>query len=535
MPIPCVIHEDEDLLVVNKPCGWNTHAPDPHAGEGIYDWLRHREPGWAPLAIIHRLDKETSGVMMFSKTPRANRWLTDQFAGRKARKKYILITDRAVARDSFSVASEIVRAGDHYEGRAASAEEKAAVTDFRVIARTPRATTVEALPRTGKTHQIRVHMASRGAPILGDVLYGGTPAARVHLHAAELEFEHPDGSRARFQAPVDWERHPRLALREAFVEPEQTTACRLLHGASDGWPGWYVDRLGSHLCSQSENALSSAQRDWLASLVQTCGAEGAYHKTLVRQIRQTASSEVAPLCVMGVPAPDRAVIRENGLLYGIRFTEGYSVGLFLDQRDNRRRLLSKNAGGDFPLLPPGTMHFAVLNTFAYTCGFSVCAAAAGAATTSLDLSPKYLEWGRDNFRLNGLDPGAHEFLHGDIFDWLKRLAKKKRQFDLVILDPPTFSSSKAGGVFRADRDYGALAEAAMAVLRPGGVLLASTNAAKLEPKRFLQSILDAAGARRRTVLQQRYFPQPPDFPISREEPAYLKTAWFKVSGESQGG
>ena len=85
---PCVIFEDEHLLVVHKPAGWNTHAPGPHAGEGIYDWLRHREPRWATLAILHRLDKETSGVLVFGKTPAANRSLTEQFTERRVRKKY---------------------------------------------------------------------------------------------------------------------------------------------------------------------------------------------------------------------------------------------------------------------------------------------------------------------------------------------------------------------------------------------------------------------------------------------------------------
>src|SRR5438552_11715034 len=74
--LPCVIFEDDHLLVVNKPAGLNTHAPSPYAGEGMYDWLRPREPRWGKLAIIHRLDKETSGVMVFSKTPLANRSLT---------------------------------------------------------------------------------------------------------------------------------------------------------------------------------------------------------------------------------------------------------------------------------------------------------------------------------------------------------------------------------------------------------------------------------------------------------------------------
>src|SRR5206468_1590377 len=78
----------------------------------------------------------------------------------------------------------------------------------------------------------------------------------------------------------------------------------------------------------------------------------------------------------------------------------------------------------------------VLNTFAYTCGFSVCAAKAGARTTSLDLSKKYLEWGKRNFAHNQIDPARHEFLHGDVFGWLRRLARKQRLFDAIVLDPP---------------------------------------------------------------------------------------------------
>ena len=84
-----ILFEDEDLLVVDKPAGFNTHAPAPFASEGIYDWLRQREPRWAGLAIIHRLDKETSGVLVFGKTPLANRSLTEQFTQRTVRKKYL--------------------------------------------------------------------------------------------------------------------------------------------------------------------------------------------------------------------------------------------------------------------------------------------------------------------------------------------------------------------------------------------------------------------------------------------------------------
>jgi 23S rRNA (cytosine1962-C5)-methyltransferase len=159
----------------------------------------------------------------------------------------------------------------------------------------------------------------------------------------------------------------------------------------------------------------------------------------------------------------------------------------------------------------------------------VCAALAGARTTSLDLSKKYLEWGRRNFALNGLDPTQHDFIFGDTFDWLKRLAKKQRAFDVVILDPPTFSQSKEGGVFRAAKDYHRLVSAALPVLKPGGVLLASTNATDWPPEDFLAELTQAIRAARRKIVRQHYVPQPPDFPVSRDEPAYLKTAWLRVA------
>ena len=107
---PCVLHEDEHLLVVNKPAGWNTHAPAPYAGEGIYDWLRHREPRWADLAIIHRLDKETSGVLVFGKTPLANKSLSEQFEQRKVSKHYLLVTDRPPPQAELVVHGNIARA-----------------------------------------------------------------------------------------------------------------------------------------------------------------------------------------------------------------------------------------------------------------------------------------------------------------------------------------------------------------------------------------------------------------------------------------
>src|ERR1051325_11915457 len=128
---PCVLFEDEHLLVVNKPAGLNTHAPSPFAGEGLYDWLRHREPRWATLAILHRLDKETSGVMVFGKTLLANRSLTQQFSEHTVRKTYLFLTDQTVHPDVFTVVSSLARAGEKHLSRPLHAGGGRAETRFR--------------------------------------------------------------------------------------------------------------------------------------------------------------------------------------------------------------------------------------------------------------------------------------------------------------------------------------------------------------------------------------------------------------------
>ena len=574
--IPCILFEDEHLLAANKPTGLNTHAPSPFAGEGLYDWLRHREPRWADLAIIHRLDKETSGVIVFGKTPLANRSLTEQFAGRAVRKKYLLLTDRKPAQHEFTARSKIARAGDRYISGARGEMAETRFCESSVgplsLSLSPsegeRATEskyhcVAAWPITGRTHQIRVHAAENGFPVLGDTLYGGTPFARVCLHATELTLRHPEtGKELTFTAPPDFVTDPRQALRRALLDPTETTACRLIHGAADGQPGWYVDLLGEYLLSQGEEAPKHSQLAKLETLHgessenpqaggrahhsvravpgksdappegggQGTGTpyHGIYHKTATRHVRRVAATAASPKLVSGEAAPPHFTILENGVNFELSFDEGYSVGLFLDQRDNRRRLLTGHIAADFDLQArSGEKPLRVLNTFAYTCGFSVCAALAGMETTSLDLSRKYLDWGRRNFAQNGLDAGAHEFIYGDVFDWLHRLAKKGRRFDVILLDPPTFSQSKVSGVFRAEKDFGKLVAAALPVLSPGGVLFASCNAAELAPERFLEMIDSAFSSARRRIGRRQYFPQPPDFPVSRAEPAYLKTVWIR--------
>ena len=551
-----MLYEDEHLLVVNKPAGWNTHAPAEHAGEGIYDWLRCRERRWASLSVMHRLDKETSGVLVFGLTVVANKSLTAQFEQRTVEKRYQLHTRRRrrgpaltpggaveasqTADGWLRVSSGLLRLGDSYEACALDDERGGgrlleAVTLFRELAQ-GETTLLEARPLTGRTHQIRAHAAALGAPVLGDTLYGAPGDERVWLHAAALSLRHPISAETlTFEAPPDHPGGPaaqRWSIPRAMLHPEETDVFRLRHGGAGG-ARESVDVLGDTVLAQTEG---DAPRD-VAALVGTAplgrgaAVQRVYHKRLRRDVRASSDpADTSPRLLAGSPGPDRFVVTENGARYELSVADGYSVGLFHDQRDNRRRLLRGHVAAGFGELwpPPGEPRAEVLNVFAYTCAFSVAAALGGARVTSLDVSKKYLAWGSErNFPLNGLIAAEHDFIFGDATEWMRRLARKGRAYRAVLLDPPTFSQTKAGR-FSAERDYGALVATALPLLSPGGVLLCSTNAARLAPADFVDTVRRAVAAAGRSVTAEHYAPQPPDFPVTRDEPAYLKTLWLRV-------
>ena len=149
-------------------------------------------------------------------------------------------------------------------------------------------------------------------------------------------------------------------------------------------------------------------------------------------------------------------------------------------------------------------------------------------TTSVDLSKNYLEWGRDNFCANGLDPAGHDFVFGDAFDWLKRFAKRGQRWDVVIVDPPTFSTTKRGRAFQAGRDYEELAALAIPLVAPGGWLLCSTNQRTLAADEFERSIEKAAKRCGRSMGPPEFETVPFDFRVAPKERPYLKTFWARL-------
>jgi 23S rRNA pseudouridine1911/1915/1917 synthase len=206
-----VLYADDELIVVNKPAGMTVHPAPGHHDGTLVDALLARFPELATMAeaggvlrpgIVHRLDKETSGVMVVARTPFAKAALSAQFKGRTVKKVYLAIVRGIVARDRMTIEHPLGRhPTDRKRMSIHSHTPRDAVSNLVVVDRMRDSTLVAVLPETGRTHQIRVHLAAIGHPCLGEVLYGGGSKdkrvgaagdfARHALHAINLSIEHP--------------------------------------------------------------------------------------------------------------------------------------------------------------------------------------------------------------------------------------------------------------------------------------------------------------------------------------------------------
>jgi 23S rRNA (cytosine1962-C5)-methyltransferase len=230
----------------------------------------------------------------------------------------------------------------------------------------------------------------------------------------------------------------------------------------DGW----VERFGQDVLISFKRVLTRERlfaelESWATSV----GLE--VRRVFARFVPRKNEQREPPRLILGDPSENlQTIATERHLKFGIDFATGYSPGLFLDQRQNRRYL----------------RHIApkrLLNCFAYTCSFSVSAASVGAITLNIDLSKKYLARGRENFALNSLPTIDHRFIVDDVRAVLPRLARKGEKFDVIILDPPTFSRSPGAKTFQIEHDFEKLLVDALALTERDSQVLLSTNCSAL--------------------------------------------------------
>jgi 23S rRNA (cytosine1962-C5)-methyltransferase len=371
-----------------------------------------------------------------------------------------------------------------------------------------------------------------------------------------------------------------IARRAPLAADPATTIYRLVHGVADGLPGITVDRYGNVAVvsvydervyeggterdeeygdGQSLDAPAHAGRttkehapasganaserhrakaaagppsggwngsialptEFADALTQASGVSAIYVKNRPRQASRVSADELALLAprqpLVGPDQPE-FVAHEEGLSYLVRPGDGFNTGLFPDMRETRFRVRDWAAGRR------------VLNCFAYTCAFGVAATAGGAQRVlNLDLSKSALERGQANYRANGFSPDAHDFVFGDVFDWLGRLSRHNERFDLVILDPPGFSKTKHGR-FSATHDYGSLAGLAAGVTAPGGLLLACANVAEWPWRAFRDRVLAGLAAAGRSAEVAGVYREPQlDFPTPAGQEPYLKMLLLRLA------
>ena len=311
------------------------------------------------------------------------------------------------------------------------------------------------------------------------------------------------------------------ARREPLERDPSTTAYRLVNADGDGLPGLTVDVFaGTLVASLYEDLEPDLERMMLEALAATLEPHAIYLKRRPKEARHVANTErehLAPDAPEFGVAHAEVVALEGGRRYLIRPGGDLSVGLFLDMRDVRSWLAPRVRGER------------VLNTFAYTCGFGLVAALGGAArAVNLDLSRKVLDWGMENYALNGLEAERQDFISGDVFDWLNRMRRWDDRFGVLVLDPPSFARSKLRR-FSVNSDYADLMELAAPLVSPGGLILACCNSAGLARTQFMAMVrkgFDRAG--RRFELEASLYQPKLDFPVPDTLEAPLKVFALRV-------
>ena len=302
--------------------------------------------------------------------------------------------------------------------------------------------------------------------------------------------------------------------RSAYYQDDLTTAFRLFNQEGDGFGGLTVDLYGDY-------AVFSWYNSYVYQICQTISEAfrqifpevlGAYEKIRFKGLDYESAH------VYGQEAPDFFTVLENGVLYQVFMNDGLMTGIFLDQHEVRGSLVDGLAMGK-----------SLLNMFSYTAAFSVAAAMGGASqTTSVDLAKRSRELSQAHFQANGISTDDHRFVVMDVFEYFKYAKRKGLTYDVIVLDPPSFARNKKQ-TFSVAKDYHKLISKSLEILNPGGIIIASTNAANVSSQKFTEQIDKGFAGRSYQILNK--YGLPADFAYNKKDESsnYLKVISMKVS------
>lgn len=302
--------------------------------------------------------------------------------------------------------------------------------------------------------------------------------------------------------------------RNAYYQDDLTTAFRLFNQEGDGFGGLTVDLYGDYAVFSWYNSYVYQIRQTISEAFRQVFPDvlGAYEKIRFKGLDYESAH------VYGQEAPDFFTVLENGVLYQVFMNDGLMTGIFLDQHEVRGSLVDGLAMGK-----------SLLNMFSYTAAFSVAAAMGGASqTTSVDLAKRSRELSQAHFQANGLSTDEHRFIVMDVFEYFKYAKRKNLTYDVIVLDPPSFARNKKQ-TFSVAKDYHKLISQSLEILNPGGIIIASTNAANVSRQKFTEQIDKGFAGRSYQILNK--YGLPADFAYNKKDESsnYLKVISMKVS------
>ena len=302
--------------------------------------------------------------------------------------------------------------------------------------------------------------------------------------------------------------------RRVYYQDDLTTAFRLFNQEGDGFGGLTVDLYGDYAVFSWYNSYVYQIRKVISEAFRQVFPEvlGSYEKIRFKGLDYESAH------VYGQEAPDFFTVLENGVLYQVFMNDGLMTGIFLDQHEVRGSLVDGLAMGK-----------SLLNMFSYTAAFSVAAAMGGASqTTSVDLAKRSRELSQAHFQANGISTDDHRFVVMDVFEYFKYAKRKGLTYDVIVLDPPSFARNKKQ-TFSVAKDYHKLISQSLEILNPGGIIIASTNAANVSRQKFTEQIDKGFAGRSYQILNK--YGLPADFAYNKKDESsnYLKVISMKVS------